>query len=100
MLHKKVVMSLVIPSVVMNFFYNSRTLRIGVELEVNYEGDMHQNGNLEIILVHVLDLVLSFECIFLWKVYAWENGVIRNIVQKLFEFLLKKNQQLIVSVKT
>jgi hypothetical protein len=65
MLHKKVVMSLVIPSVVMNFFYNSRTLRIGVELEVNYEGDMHQNGNLEIILVHVLDLVLSFECIFL-----------------------------------
>jgi hypothetical protein len=58
-------MSLVIPSVVMNFFYNSRTLRIGVELEVNYEGDMHQNGNLEIILVHVLDLVLSFECIFL-----------------------------------
>jgi len=85
----------------MNFFYNLRTLKIGwVELEVNYEGDMHQNGNLEIILVHVLDLVLSFECIFLWKVYAWENGVIRNIVQKLFEFLLKKNQQLIVSVKT
>lgn len=63
MLHKKVVMSLVITNVVMNFLYNSRTLRIGwVELEVNYVGDMHQNGNLEIILMHVLDLVLSFEC--------------------------------------
>ncbi len=66
MLHKKVVRSLVITNVVMNFLYNSRTLRIGwVELEVNYVGDMHQNGNLEIILVHVLDLILSFECIIL-----------------------------------
>jgi hypothetical protein len=66
MLHKKVVMSLVITNVVMNFLYNLRTLRIGwVELALNYVGDMHQNGNLEIILVHVLDLILSFECIIL-----------------------------------
>jgi hypothetical protein len=72
----------------MNFFYNLRTLRIGwVELEVNYVGDMHQNGNLKIILVHVLDLIMIFECIILLKVYAWKNGVIKNIVQKLFEFL-------------
>jgi hypothetical protein len=64
-------MSLVITNVVMNFFYNLRTLRIGwVELEVNYVGDMHQNGNLKIILVHVLDLIMSFECIILLKVYA------------------------------
>jgi len=88
MLHKKAIMSLVIINVVMNFLYNLRTLRIGwVELEVNYVGDMHQNGNLKIILVHVLDLILSFECIFIKKVYAWKNGVIRNIVQKIFEFL-------------
>jgi hypothetical protein len=84
----------------MNFFYNLRTLRIGwVELEVNYVGDMHQNGNLKIILVHVLDLIMSFECIILLKVYAWKNGVIKNIVQKLFEFLFFKNQQPI-NVKT
>jgi hypothetical protein len=64
-------MSLVITNVLMNFFYNLRTLRIGwVELEVNYVGDMHQNGNLKIILVHVLDLIMSFECIILLKVYA------------------------------
>jgi hypothetical protein len=71
MMHKKVVMSLVIINAVMNILYNLRTLRIGwVELEINYVGDMHQNGNLEIILMHVLDLVLSFECIILLKVYA------------------------------
>ncbi len=79
----------------MNILYNLRTLRIGwVELEINYVGDMHQNGNLEIILMHVLDLVLSFECIILLKVYAWKNGVIGNIVQKLFEFLFLKTNNL------
>ncbi len=71
MLHKKAIMSLVITNILMNFFYNLRTLRIGwVELEVNYVGDMHQNGNLKIILVHVLDLIMIFECIILLKVYA------------------------------
>jgi hypothetical protein len=49
---------------------------------------------LEIILMHVLDLVLSFECIILLKVYAWKNGVIGNIVQKLFEFLFLKTNNL------
>ncbi len=61
-------MSLIITYVVMNFFYNSRTLKIGwVELGVNFVGDMHQNGNLEIIPMHVLDLVMSFECIIIQK---------------------------------
>jgi hypothetical protein len=64
MLHKKAIMSLVIINVVMNFFYDLGTLRIGwVELEVSIVGDMHQNGNMETILVHVLELILSFECI-------------------------------------
>jgi hypothetical protein len=64
-------MSLIIINVVMNFFYNSETLNIGwVQLRVNSIADMHQNGNLEIIPMHVLDLVLSFECIIFRKVYA------------------------------
>jgi hypothetical protein len=66
MLHKKAIMNLVIINVIMNFLYNLGTLRIGwVELKVKFISEMHQNGNLEIILVHVLDLVLSFECIIL-----------------------------------
>jgi hypothetical protein len=57
-------MSFVITNVVMNLFYNLGTLRISwVELGVNIIGDMHQNGNMETILVHVLEFVLSFECI-------------------------------------
>jgi hypothetical protein len=71
MLHKKAIVNLVITNVVMNFLYNSRTLRNGwVELGVNFIGEMHQNHNLEIIPVHVLDLILSFECIIFQKVYA------------------------------
>jgi hypothetical protein len=71
MLHKKAIMILVIINVVMNFLCNSGTLRIGwAEFRVNFVGYMHQNGNLEIIQVHVLDLVLSFEYIILQKVYA------------------------------
>jgi hypothetical protein len=67
----------------MNFLYNLGTLKIGwVELGVNSVGEMHQNGNLEIIPVHVLHLVLNFECIILRKVYAWEKPIIKNIVQK------------------
>jgi hypothetical protein len=71
MLHKKTIMNLVIINVIMNFLYNLGTLKIGwVELGVNSVGEMHQNGNLEIIPVHVLHLVLNFECIILRKVYA------------------------------
>jgi hypothetical protein len=64
-------MKLVMINVVMNFFYNLGTLKNGwVELRVNSISEMHQNRNLEIIPVHVLDLVLSFECIIFRKVYA------------------------------
>jgi hypothetical protein len=64
-------MSFMITNVIMNFFYNLGTLKIGwVALGVNSVGDMHQNGNLEIIPMHVMDIVRSFECIILQKIYA------------------------------
>jgi hypothetical protein len=64
-------MNFVITNVVMNFLYNLGTLRNGwVELGVNSIGEMRQNHNLEIIPMHVLDLILSFECIIFQKVYV------------------------------
>jgi hypothetical protein len=64
-------MSLIITNVTMNFFYHLGILKIGwVALGVNSIGDMHQMGNVEIIPMHVMDLVLSFECIILQKFYA------------------------------
>jgi hypothetical protein len=45
----------------MNFFENSKTLKIWwVEVQVHSLGDMHQNTNLEIVLVHVLHFTLHF----------------------------------------
>jgi hypothetical protein len=65
MLHKKTIMNLVIIYVEVNFFNNnSRSLEIRwIEMHVHSIGDMHQATNLKIILLHILHLILNFECI-------------------------------------
>jgi hypothetical protein len=64
MLQKKTIMNLVIIYVVMNLFYNSRSLEIcWIEMQVHSISDMHQATNLKIILLHILHFILNFEFI-------------------------------------
>jgi hypothetical protein len=60
MLHKNIVMNLVIIYVIMNLFYNSRSLEIcWIEMQVHSIGDMHQVIDLRIILLCILHLILN-----------------------------------------
>jgi hypothetical protein len=64
MLQKQTIMNLVIIYVVMNLFYNSRSLEIfWIEMQVHSIGDMHQAINLKIILLHILHFILNFKFI-------------------------------------
>lgn len=81
-------MNLIINNVVLNLFKNFGTLRLcWVEMWVHFVGDMHQNIDLKIILMHVLHLAVCFECIVLQEVDARKDCVIKNVFQQELEFL-------------
>jgi hypothetical protein len=75
-------MSLIINNVVMNLLKNFGTLKVcWVEMWVHSVSDMHQNIDLKIILMHVLHLIVCFECIILQEVDAREDYAIKNVFQ-------------------
>ncbi len=81
-------MNLIITNVVVNLHKNSRTLRVcWVEMWVHFEGDMHQNIDLEVIPMHIMHLTLCFECIILQEVDAKKDYVIKYVFQQELEFL-------------
>jgi hypothetical protein len=80
--------NLIITNVVVNLHKNSRTLRVcWVEMWVHFEGDMHQNIDLEVIPMHIMHLTLCFECIILQEVDAKKDYVIKYVFQQELEFL-------------
>ncbi len=81
-------MSFIINNVVMNLLKNYGTLRVcWVEMWVHFVGDMHQNIDLKMILMHVLHLNVCFECIILQEANSKEDCVIMNVFQQELEFL-------------
>jgi hypothetical protein len=72
-LHKETIMCFVITYVIMDLFQHSRALKIyNIILNIHFVGYVHQDSDLHVILMHVLHFILSFECIYFWKINAWK----------------------------
>jgi hypothetical protein len=67
-------------------------------MQVHFIGDMHEATDLKIILLHILHLILNFECINFWK-DARDQSAIMNVFQEDFESYLDTSLMLVLQAQ-